>query len=381
MKAALKADKLRSGVLTSCRRRRAEVLYAVGADDQALVEGRDRGTRLERHHVPPEHLARHPVLARVDDERLGDPVAVLLAFAVLEDDLVALRQLVQPVEDEAGTGPLVAEAVACEVHVPLGAAAPGEGGTWHVDHAVVQRPSAGRADDRGVVDAQGIYREGHDRPARQMEAPRLVGGINLRVRWHRPVLPGYRQDLPLLLGFRCGLRAGLRFWRRVCLGSRLGYQSRLGYRSRLSRLLDPGIHRRLGPDQGLDRGLRRGLRGDSLLGLVAEDDGHADRYGREREREGHHGHAYPQQHLPSTPSRPENPTHPLQSGSPVRYLRRPIMRLSEKTPVARSAEAPRAGRESPPVSGSVPLTIVAGTTLSLSVSPSVASAVAVFGLS
>jgi hypothetical protein len=89
---------------------------------------------------------------------------------------------VQPVEDVAGTGTLVAEAVAHKAHLPLVAAAPREGDPQQVDHAIVEGPPAGRTDDRGVVAAQDVYREGHDRPCRRTDAGMVARGVRLHYR-------------------------------------------------------------------------------------------------------------------------------------------------------------------------------------------------------
>ena len=99
-------------------------LDTVGAHDHALLEGRVRGTGLQRHHVPPTHLPHHPHVGGICDERLADPVPLNLAVAVLEDDEVSFTQLVELVEDEPAPGTVIAEAVAGEVHVPLGGVGP-----------------------------------------------------------------------------------------------------------------------------------------------------------------------------------------------------------------------------------------------------------------
>jgi Transposase domain (DUF772) len=51
-------------------------LNAVCTYDQALLEGRDRGACLQRHHVPPSYLPHHPHVLRISYENLPytDPV-------------------------------------------------------------------------------------------------------------------------------------------------------------------------------------------------------------------------------------------------------------------------------------------------------------------
>jgi hypothetical protein len=63
-------------------------LNAVGAYDQALLEGRVRGARLKRHHVAPAYLPHYPHVGRISHKRLADLAPVNSATAVLEDDFV-----------------------------------------------------------------------------------------------------------------------------------------------------------------------------------------------------------------------------------------------------------------------------------------------------
>jgi hypothetical protein len=85
--------------------REAGVLDAVCAYDQALLEGRDRGARLQRHHVPAAHPAHHPRVVRLDYERLAHLVPELLAVTVFEGDLIPPIEPAQVVEDEVAVRP------------------------------------------------------------------------------------------------------------------------------------------------------------------------------------------------------------------------------------------------------------------------------------
>src|SRR5215212_5879835 len=238
------------------------MLHAICADDQALVEGGDRGARLERHHVASAHLSHHPDVVWAHYQRLGDPVPVLLAVALPEDDLVPVLELIQVIEDEVTARTRPPKAMSLEVDVPLQRIGPRQGGLRHVPDAVVERPLAIRVEDRGVMDAQSVYREAHYRPGRQVVVAGFPRRLDVLAYRHGPIRLGHRQDSLL--------RLASRFW--------LGSGRRLGFRSRLDLrrfglgfgfdLLRPRLRWRWGRSvaQRLDRGLPS-LRCDCSLGF------------------------------------------------------------------------------------------------------------------
>src|SRR5918994_4161607 len=163
-------------------------LNALGADDEAFLEGWYRGARLKGQHVPTSYLPRDPLLGGIDEEGVAHPVRVGAAPAVPEHHPVALSELVQVVEEHAAPRPPVAHAMPRQVDVPLRRGRPRQGGVGQVGDPLRQRYRAGRVEDGGVVDANRVHGEAHYRTGRQIVVPRLVGSLDLTRRG--PLPPG-----------------------------------------------------------------------------------------------------------------------------------------------------------------------------------------------